>query len=140
MSHTFINSSAFGPCSNHPPERLQTMINYISTIRMSASLTSSRRTLRRVLLVQICALFVAAGLLVTQWARAEVPSERCERRALANDVAGQYVVTCEGTLPMVRTFPARRANVRTVMGSTTVHTYGATRVGVTTVTHMGVRG
>jgi hypothetical protein len=112
------------------------MINLISSIRMSASLATSRRTLRRVLLVQICALFVAAGLLVTQWASAA----ECERRALANDVAGQHVVTCEGSevrAPMGRARPATRT-VRRVVGSTTVHT-GA-RVGVTTVTHMGYRG
>ena len=99
-------------------------------------------------MIKFIALLTPATLvaLLVLWCTAAGAAE-CERRQLANDVAGQYVVTCEGTLPMVRTFPARRTTVRTVVGESVVRTYSqrgaassGVRVGVTTVTHMGVRG
>ena len=77
-------------------------------------------------------------ILCTLWCTAASAAE-CERRALANDRPGQYVVTCEGTLPMVRTFPTRRTMVRRVVGSTTVDTR-TVRIGVThVVARLGTR-
>ena len=80
-------------------------------------------------MIKFIALLTPATLvaLLVLWCTAAGAAE-CERRQLANDVAGQYVVTCEGTLPMVRTYSQRGAASSGV------------RVGVTTVTHMGVRG
>lgn len=84
------------------------------------------------------ALLATFALLCTLWCTAGQAAE-CERRQLADSV-GQYVVTCEGTLPMVRTFPPRRTMVRTVVGESTL-TYTRVRVGVThVVARLGVRG
>jgi hypothetical protein len=85
-------------------------------------------------------LIVMFAILCTLWctaARAE-----CERRPLANDVAGQYVVTCDGsqvTAPSGTARTLRRAPVRRVVGESVVRVR-AQRVGVThIVARMGAR-
>lgn len=70
----------------------------------------------------LASLVLTFALLCTLWCTASQATE-CERRALANDVAGQYVVTCEGghvTAPMGPARHTARRSVRRVVGSTTI--------------------
>jgi len=102
------------------------------------TIQTSRTVIRRGMLVQLAALVFIAISLLANWATAKEPD--CERRALANDLAGQYVVTCESgrvTAPMGTARRSVRA-VRRVVGSSVIRTYSQ-RVGTTTVTHLGVR-
>jgi hypothetical protein len=101
------------------------------------TIQTSRTVIRRGMLVQLALLTFIALSLLTSWASAQEPD--CERRALANDVAGQHVVTCKsGKVTAPRGTARKLRSVRHVVGSTTIRTY--TRVGVTTiVARMGAR-
>jgi len=105
------------------------------------TIQTSRTVIRRALLVQLAALVFIAISLLANWASAKSPGEPdCERRPLANDLAGQYVVTCESGKVTAPSGTARRSRhtVRRVVGSTTIRTY--TRLGTTTiVARLGAR-
>ena len=99
------------------------------------TIQTSRTIIRRAMLVQLAALTFIALSLLANWASAQEPD--CERRQLANDVAGQHVVTCNSGKVTAPQGTARKLrSVRRVVGSTTIR---PVRVGFTTVTHLGVR-